>query len=248
LFVPGGFLGLLLTGAQAQPLNQPASNITLSDTRTVIAPALPAPPVPSADPPSAFLIAARRAVVIGRTGAAQEALERAETRLLGRAAQLAPEAPFAGDNGAAAKTVRDVKPLTPDTIESAVPARRDGAQQQAVLAIGAARRALAAYGRAAAIDAIDDALAADNRPPLEVEAEAVPATVAATPTPRAPVPPPEPVITHALLPGHWTLHDARYVWVPPATTPRGVQSAAVVPGTYLWRNGAYVWVPTHYAN
>jgi WXXGXW repeat (2 copies) len=223
LFVPGGFFGLLLTGAQAQPLNRAASNIRPSDTRTVIAPALPAPPVPSADPPSAFLIAARRAVVIGRTGEAQEALERAETRLLGRGVPPTLDAP-------------------------PTPARRERAQQQAVLAIGAARRALAAHDRAAAIDAIDDALAADNRPLPEVKAEAVPATVAAPPTPRAPVPPPEPVITHALLPGHWALHGARYVWVPPETTPRGVQSAAVVPGTYLWRNGAYVWVPTHYAN
>jgi hypothetical protein len=73
-------------------------------------------------------------------------------------------------------------------------------------------------------------------------------TVIAPAPPAPPVPPPEPVITHALLPGHWTLHGARYVWVPPETTPRGVQSAAAVPGTYLWRNDAYVWVPTHYAN
>jgi hypothetical protein len=219
-FVPGGCLGLLLTGAQAQPLNRPASNIAPSDTRTVIAPALPAPALPSADPPSAFLIAARRAVVIGRTGEAQEALERAETRLLGR----------------------DVSPA----LDAAV--ANDGVQHQAVLAIGTARRALAAHDRAAAIDAIDVALAADNRPLPEVKPEAVPATVKARPTLRAPVPPPEPVITQALLPGHWALHGARYVWVPPETRLRAVQSAAVVPGTYLWRNGAYVWVPTHYAN
>lgn len=59
---------------------------------------------------------------------------------------------------------------------------------------------------------------------------------------------PPPVITRALLPGHWALHGARYVWVPPETTPRPVRSAEVLPGAYVWRNGAYVWVPTHPAN
>ena len=44
-----------------------------------------APPVPRNDPPQAFLGAARSAVDRGQTGEAQEALERAETRLLDRA-------------------------------------------------------------------------------------------------------------------------------------------------------------------
>jgi hypothetical protein len=60
--------------------------------------------------------------------------------------------------------------------------------------------------------------------------------------------PPEPVITRALLAGHWALDGAQYVWIPPETIPRQVQSAGLVPGTYVWRNGAYVWVPTHYEN
>jgi hypothetical protein len=59
---------------------------------------------------------------------------------------------------------------------------------------------------------------------------------------------PQPVITRALLAGHWTLHGARYAWTPPETRLRPVQSAGVVPGTYVWRDEAYVWVPTHYAN
>jgi hypothetical protein len=59
-------------------------------------------------------------------------------------------------------------------------------------------------------------------------------------------PPPPPAITRALLPGHWALHGARYVWVPPETTLRPVQSPEVVPGAYVWRNGAYVWVPARY--
>ncbi len=67
------------------PIGNPASNIELSDTRSVIAPALPVPPVPSGSPPREFLRAAREAVRRGRSRGAQEALERAETRVLDRA-------------------------------------------------------------------------------------------------------------------------------------------------------------------
>ena len=69
--------------------------------------------------------------------------------------------------------------------------------------------------------------------------------------PAAPVAPPssaQPVITRALLPGHWALQGARYVWIPPEIKPRRVQSAALIPGAFFWHNGAYVWVPEHYAN
>jgi hypothetical protein len=51
-------------------------------------PRLPLPPVPENDPPHAFLEAARSAVDQGQTGEAQEALERAETRLVDRAVMV----------------------------------------------------------------------------------------------------------------------------------------------------------------
>jgi WXXGXW repeat (2 copies) len=210
---------LWLTGvAQAQPVTRPASNITPPDTRLVMAPAAPVLPVPSDDPPSAFLSlsTARRAAAVGRTGEAREALERAETRLLDR------------DLPTAAASVPD--------------------NQQAVLAISAARRALAVHERQAAITAIDDAIAAAGRSQPQVAATTPLPRLVAPAAPLAPLPAPQPVITRALLPGHWALHGARYVWVPPETTLRRVQSAAFVPGAYVWRNGAYVWVPTHDAN
>ena len=204
------------TGAAlAQPIDRPASNITPFDAHSVIAPALPAPPVPSADPPSVFLVAARDAVRAGRTGEAQEALERAETRLLDRTLP-SPVAPLA-DN------------------------------RQAVLAMVVARRALAVHDRQGAIAAIDDALAAVDRPHLQVATAMAPGATAVPAVPPAP-PLPQPVITRALLPAHWALHGARYVWIPPETTLRRVQSAGLVPGAYVWRDGAYVWVPTHYEN
>ena len=77
---PGNVIG---TG-QSLPLSDKASNATSSDTRSVIAPRLPTPSAGDDSTPRAFLQAAERALVLGRTGEAQEALERAESRLLDR--------------------------------------------------------------------------------------------------------------------------------------------------------------------
>ncbi len=209
-----------------------AANLAALHTRSVVGPALPVPPTPPSDPPREFLLAARIAVLAGRTGEAQEALECAETRLLDR--------------------------VTPPSL-IAVP---DG--QRVVQDIAAAWRALAAHDRAAAISAIDAALAADTRvtrsaslqstvvatqPPTQLAPPAVidvqpPPVVYVQPPPAVAAAPP-PTANYALLPGHWALHGARYVWVPPETTLRRVQAADQVPGRYVWRNGAYVWVPPH---
>jgi len=51
-------------------------------------PALPAPPVADNAPPSAFLRAAQTAMITGRLGEAQEALEMAQTRMLDRSVPL----------------------------------------------------------------------------------------------------------------------------------------------------------------
>ncbi len=77
---PGNEIG---TG-NSLPLSDRASNITDADTRSVIAPRLPSPDVSDDAAPKKFLMAARQALAAGRTGEAQEALERAETRLLSR--------------------------------------------------------------------------------------------------------------------------------------------------------------------
>ena len=50
----------------------------------MIAPRLPTPPVGEDAPFRAYLSSARQALASGQTGVAQEALERAETRLLDR--------------------------------------------------------------------------------------------------------------------------------------------------------------------
>jgi hypothetical protein len=75
---PGNEIG---TG-QSLPLSNNASNMSASDTASVIAPRLPSPPLSDASSPRDFLMAARQALAGNRTGEAQEALERAESRSL----------------------------------------------------------------------------------------------------------------------------------------------------------------------
>lgn len=67
-----------------QPQSSAASNTGESNTRTTWSPSLPAPEVNDDAPPAVFLDAARRALLANRTGEAQEALERAESRALSR--------------------------------------------------------------------------------------------------------------------------------------------------------------------
>jgi hypothetical protein len=181
-------------------LTAPRNNVAPSDTRPATAAPMPGPSLASDEPPVALLEAARRALEAGRTGEAQEALERAETRLL---------------------------------VQASLPE-----SQQAVLAIGAARRALAANDRQGAIRAIEDAVAAVT---LSTQ------VVIPSPPPAAPTQPaPAPIVTYALLPGHWQLRGAEYVWVPPETVPRPVAYWRFVQGRYVWRGSEWIWVPAHY--
>ncbi|MDT7953269.1 MAG: hypothetical protein RQ966_17330 [Acetobacteraceae bacterium] len=70
-------------GGAGSPFSRNASNIDRADTNSEIAPRLPSPDA-NGDDPRAFLQAAARALRNNQTGAAQEALERAETRVLTR--------------------------------------------------------------------------------------------------------------------------------------------------------------------
>jgi hypothetical protein len=78
---PGNDIG---TG-QSLPLSSTAGNIGPGDTHNLIAGRLPTPAIDENAPPAAFIDAARQALAAGRTGEAQEAIERAETRALDRA-------------------------------------------------------------------------------------------------------------------------------------------------------------------
>jgi len=73
-------------GGAGSPSSSRASNSTSANTRSEIAPRLPDPSA-GANTAQGYLAAAQRALNSGRTGAAQEALERAETRLLSRSTE-----------------------------------------------------------------------------------------------------------------------------------------------------------------
>jgi hypothetical protein len=81
---PGNEIG---TGASL-PQSNNASNIVPQDTTSTIAPNLPSPNVGEGASPRRYLEAARTALLVGRTGEAQQALEMAETRALDRSVPL----------------------------------------------------------------------------------------------------------------------------------------------------------------
>ena len=81
---PGNDVG---TG-MSLPKGYRASNLAPQDTRTAIAPNLPAPQGDEDQLPSGFLKAAQSALAAGRTGQAQQALEMAQTRLLDRSVPI----------------------------------------------------------------------------------------------------------------------------------------------------------------
>jgi hypothetical protein len=126
------------------PMSSVASNITPDDTRSVIAPQLPDPGV---DGTHNLLSAAVQAMQSRQTGRAQEALERAETRLLtrtvprdradapdqGNAVQLisqAREALAHNDLQTAANDVQQAMQMLPpdDTATIGQPGYRTGSQ------------------------------------------------------------------------------------------------------------------------
>jgi hypothetical protein len=165
-----------------------------------------------------YLETAQAALSGRRYVEAGRALEQAETRLL---------------NGRAA----------PD-LEMATAADRALLQMRPARHATAARDrtgALAATGRALA--AVQEAAAGTPNVPL---AQAIPP--APTPSPEPQAPPPVPMITQALLPGHWQLSGWQYRWVPPETRLRPVDTRPFVPGHYGWRDGTWVWIAGHYGD
>ncbi len=93
--------------AAAVPMRRRSSNIDRSDTRSVSAPRLPMPNVgPNADA-ATYVAAARASLQRGQTGAAQEALERAETRMLDRS--TAPGAAGTPDASPMVKQISDAR-------------------------------------------------------------------------------------------------------------------------------------------
>lgn len=217
--LPAALLCLPRLALAANPFSLAASNITQTDARSTVAPALPAPPVGDAAPPASFLEAARAALAGGRTGEAQEALERAETRLLDR------------------------------SVNSGETQRPDGQGAVVEIGIARSSLALHdRAGAARAIDAAIAAFTQSPVPPLAQRTPAAPTPIAplagkAVATLAPAIPPTE---TYALLPGRWELHGTTYRWLPPETHLRRVEDRPFIEGHYVYRDQAWHWVPAQY--
>jgi hypothetical protein len=127
---PGNEVG---TG-MSMPMGTRASNIDQRDTRSVIAPNLPTPPVGPSANPADYLRAAQSALQAGHTGEAQQALEMAQTRLLDRSVPMT-QTDKPSDNPAVRQISEALKALaagdraqTMDLIQSAIPAATASAQ------------------------------------------------------------------------------------------------------------------------
>jgi hypothetical protein len=92
----------------SEPASTSASNISPSDTRSTIAPRLPGSAAPGLETTARQeLQRAERDLSANRTGAAQEALERAETRLLDRS--TAPDMVNTPDSGPMVTTIAQAR-------------------------------------------------------------------------------------------------------------------------------------------
>jgi hypothetical protein len=208
-------------GAQGSPpVSGQASNITPGDTGSPIAPPLPAPPVADDSGPAAFLRAARVALAGGRSGEAQEALERAESRLLDRSVPYGHE----GD--------QDMSRVVAE-VAQARRALGSGNTPRALQLVDTALAAVAGpqMGEAGLPAAVAPPPAVPYPPVPPLQAEQVP-------------PPPGP--RHVWEPGHWQWQDGRYIWVsghyfiPPAAY------AHYAHGHWVQSGGAWIWIPAHW--
>jgi hypothetical protein len=121
---PGNDVG---TG-MSMPRGNRASNIDQSNTRSLIAPNLPSPPVGENANAVDYLHAAQSALAAGRTGEAKQSLEMAQTRLLDRSVPP-QQTTNPSDNPAVTQISQALKALaggdraqTMQLIQSAIPA------------------------------------------------------------------------------------------------------------------------------
>jgi len=203
------------------PLAPPLTGATARPYATVTTlPMLPATVVASYDAAVPYLESAQSALAGRRDLAAREALEQAETSLLNDGMTAGPD--IAG-------------PLARHTLLEVRLARHALAFRDRADALAATGRALASIGVA------DRELAT-----AEARQATPPARIA--PIAQAAADPPVPMITKALLPGHWQLDGWQYRWVPPETRLRPVDTRQFQPGHYVWRDGAWAWDAGHYGS
>jgi hypothetical protein len=235
LLMAGGMIGLAMPAggrpAFAQPANllapltgqTPVGQTPVGQTpvgQTAVAQTLGGQPATASYPGyQPFLAAAHDDVARYRWNAAEAALERSETFLLNYGVK--------SSMGVATSPSLAM----PYIIQArASVAQRD--QVDALLAIDKAMSAMSAPATAVPPAALTEVLP----PPSSIGTVAIGMNSAVS----------VPMVTKALLPGHWQLAGWQYHWVPPDTSYRPVQTNTFIPGHYEYRGGAWIWVGGHY--
>lgn len=180
--------------------------------------------------PSAYLLEARSAVQAGRYMRADDALGKAETRLLNDAAVAPDRTP----------------PFVHQAIGDIYSARLSAAHRQRMPAVRAINAALLALE--------PQPVALVPPPPPIAPIELLPqVTIATAPRAAPPAvviaasPPPPPAVLYRLEPGHWQLHGAESVWIEPQTMLQPVSVRPIVPARQVWTGDKWVFVPEHFA-
>jgi len=225
LLMAGGMVGVALP-ALAQPANllAPLSRQSADGQSAGGQPAGGQPLAVIYPDSHPFLAAARKDVENYRWNAAEGELERSETVLL--------------DGGVTSSSgvVTSPSPAMSFIIQARVAVKQRD-QVEALLAIDKAMSTMFQP--------------AGSSPSAAAPSASVAQVISAPPVARsainpAPTMPALPMITKALLPGHWQLTGSQYHWVPPDTSYRIVETESFIPGHYEYRGGAWVWVAGHY--
>jgi len=171
-----------------------------------------------------FLAAARKDVENHRWNAAEGELERSETVLL--------------DGGVTSSSgvVTSPSPAMSFIIQARVAVKQRD-QADALLAIDKTLSTMFAPAGSSPLAGVASASVAQVKSAVPVAGSAI------NPVPTMPA---VPMITKALLPGHWQLTGSQYHWVPPDTSYRTVETESFTPGHYEYRGGAWLWVAGHY--
>ena len=225
LLMAGGMIGLVMPACGRPAFAQPANLLAplTGQTpvgQTAVAQTPGGPPTTSSYPGYLpFLAVAHDDVARYRWNAAEAALERSETFLLNYGV----------------KSSMGVATSPSLAMPYIIQARASVAQRDQVDALLAIDKAMSAMSAPAT--AFPPATMAQVLPPPSSVG-----TVTSGMQARVPMP----MITRALLPGHWELTGWQYHWVPPDSSYRGVQTSTFIPGHYEYRGGAWIWVAGHY--
>jgi hypothetical protein len=225
LLMAGSMIGLVMPACERPAFAQPANLLAPLTGQTPVGQTAVAQ-TPGGQPATAsypgyqpFPAAAHDDVARYRWNAAEAALERSETFLLNYGVK------------SSMGVVTSPSLAMPYIIQArASVAQRD--QVDALLAIDKAMSAMSAPATAF--------------PPASMAQVLPPPSSVGTVTSGMQARVPMPMITRALLPGHWELTGWQYHWVPPDSSYRGVQTSTFIPGHYEYRGGAWIWVAGHY--